>query len=148
MNLSQNQLFEEFIQYAFNEMNTIGWRDRMNELRGFETGHLYYYRHAPIGGTNNQGLERLQMTIPELAEENGNFEETIMNIFKWDLFEHHWFKGWFKHYYNEIYITMSDEDQHKLGDGRSEIHYDFEEFIYNLSFEKMMEIIYSDNSLK
>ena len=43
---------------------------------------------------------------------------------------------------------MSDEDQHKLGDGRSEIHYDFEEFIYNLSFEKMMEIIYSDNSLK
>jgi len=147
MNLLQNQLFEEFIQYAYNEMNISGWRDRMNELRGFETGHLYYYRQAP-NGTNNQGLERLQMTIPELAEENGNFEETIMNIFKWDLFEHHWFKGWFKHYHNEIYITMSDEDQHKLGDGRSEIQCDFEEFIDDLSFEKMMEIIHSDNSLK
>ena len=147
MNLLQNQLFEEFIQYAYNEMNISGWKDRMNELRGFETGHLYYYRDAPIG-INNQLLERLQMTIPELVEENGNFVETIMNIFKWDLFEQHWFKGWFKHYHNEIYITMSDEDQHKLGDGRSEIQCDFEEFIDDLSFEKMMEIIHSDNSLK
>jgi len=120
----------------------------MNDLRGFETGYLYNYRHTPIGIKSQELDYRLRMTIPELVEENGNFEEIIMNIFKWDLFEHHWFKGWVKHYYNEIYITMSDEDQHKLGDGRSEILYDFEEFICDLSFEKMMEIIHSDNSLK
>jgi hypothetical protein len=120
----------------------------MNDLRGFETGYLYNYRHTPIGIKSQELDYRLRMTIPELVEENGNFEEIIMNIFKWDLFEHDWLKAWFIHYHNDIYITMTNEDQSKLGDGRSELHCDFEEFINHLTFEKMMEIIHSDISLK
>jgi hypothetical protein len=148
MELPQKQLFEEFIQYAYNEMNLSGWRDRMNEQRGFDSNYFNDYRHAPIG-IKSQGLDyRSRMTIPELVEENGNFEETMMHIFKNDLYEHHWFKAWFKHQYHEIYHSMSDAERYDLGDGRSEIGWDLNGFIQGLTFEKMMEIIESDISLK
>jgi hypothetical protein len=147
MNISQ-QYFEEFIQFAFNEINTPGWRDRLNELRGFNNRDFNDYRHAPIG-IKCQGLDyRSQMTIPELVEENGNFEETIMTIFRWDLLEEQWFKSWFQHYYNEIYITMNETEKWELVDGRSEFTWNFQEFLEGLNFEKMMEIIDSQYSLK
>jgi len=148
MELPQKQLFEEFIQYAFNEMNIPGWRDRMNELRGFESGYFNDYRHAPIGKKTQHLDYRARMTIPELVEENGHFEETMMNIFKNDLYEYHWFKAWFEYHYNEIYISMSDSEQYDLGNGHSEIGWDLNEFIKGLTFEKMMEIIDSQISLK
>jgi len=152
MNIPQQELFEEFVQFAYNEMILLGWRERLNELRNCDSGYFNIYRHEPNCYKSQACIiyrkKRMEMTIPECVEENGDFEKTMMNIFRNDLDEHHWFKSWFQKYHTELYNSLSYAEKYNLGDGRSEFGCEFNDFIEGLTFEKMMEIINSDISLK
>ena len=153
MEFINNPLIEEFIQFAFREINLSGWRDKLNALRGGERFCWNHYRALPLGQdvTNINivtDLKRTQMTISELVEENNHFEETMMKIFMNDLYEEEWFSSWIQHYHPEIYSLLSDKEKYQLNDKRSEFSFDYENYLYDLTFDRLMEIIHSVISLK
>ena len=114
-NMSQSQnLFEEFIQFAYKEMNVPKWRERMNDLCGGIVEEL-------------DKNDRRNMTIPELLDYDDDFEMIMTIIFKENALEHYWFKSWIEanNPENEFSWELRDE---------------FCSFLYGLSFQEMIEL--------
>ena len=118
MTTISKQIFKEFIQFAYNEVQRPDWRDRMDILCGENiTGLCEHSR-------------RFKKTLHEIAEEEEEDDhELVMTIiFKELALDEFWFKSWFAHIYPDQEWTWD------LRDG-------FRWFLLSLSYQELMEIV-------
>jgi len=126
------QLFEEFIQFAFNEFYISGWRDRMNELRGGEYNYIIY-------GMADSKIMYMLTTIPELLNAGHDYKEIIM-AYKANLTAYLWFQSW-------IFQRCPNTFFWKKG-FTLQIESDFINFVKQLSVDDLINIINSEFMLK
>ena len=137
------QLFDEFIQFAYNELQTEGWRGRMNELCEYDEEFEMDPRERESPWFEAD-MKRINMTIPELVESMGSFEDTIMLLFTKDLLEHNWFHCWLKQQFPNMSFIIYDTTEWTEWIMKNDLN----EYVHSLSFEKIMEIIDSQPCLK
>jgi hypothetical protein len=125
-------LFEEFIQFAFNEFYISGWRDRMNQLREGEYNYI-------IIGMDDSKIKYMLSTIPELLNEGLDYKEVIMS-FAQNLTAFLWFNSWLNQRYPNIFFWKKGFCWNKDDD--------FKKFVNMLSFEELNRIIDSEIMLK
>lgn len=115
-------IFINFIQFVHEELQTHGWRNRMDILLGERVTDMNGYR------TNK--------TFQEIVkEEDGDIEWVMIIIFKEIALEEYWFKCWFEQLYPEREWTWDLRDL-------------FRSFLYSLSFESLMEIVENEFCMK
>jgi hypothetical protein len=116
------QIFMDFIQFVHDELQTHGWRNRMELLLGEQITDMSGYR--------------MNKTFTEMVEEeNGDIEWVMIIIFKEIALEEYWFKSWFEKIYPEKEWSWDLRD-------------DFRSFLYSLSFNSLMEIVENDFCMK
>ena len=114
------QIFKEFIRFAYFEVQTPGWKDRMNFLCRENVRILCCDGRRSFN------------TLREVDEE----EEVVMAIiFKDTALDDFWFKSWFELNYPEQEWSWDMRDK-------------FSWFMFALSYEELMEIIGLDFCLK
>jgi hypothetical protein len=120
--IDSKQIFKEFIQFAYNELQRPDWRDRMDILC-----------EEHITGLCCDQSRRFNKTLHEIAEdqEENDYELVMTIIFKELALEQFWFKCWFAHTYAEEEWTWDLRD-------------DFRWFLLSLSYQDLMEIVEMD----
>jgi hypothetical protein len=114
------QIFKEFIQFAYFELQTPGWKERMDFLCRENVRLLCCDGRKSFN------------TIHEVDEEE---EVVISIIFKDTALDDFWFKSWFVLNYPEQEWTWDLRDK-------------FSWFMFALTYEELMEIIGLDFCLK
>lgn len=126
------QLFEEFIQFAFNEFYISRWRERMNELRCGEYNYIIY-------GIDDSKIIYMLTTIPELLNAGHDYKQIIM-AYKSNLTSYLWFQSWIsKRFPNTVFFKKGF---------KWEIETDFKNFVKQLSVDDLIEIINSEIMIK
>ena len=107
------QIFKEFIRFAYTELQTPGWKERMDFLCRENLSILCSEKRRSFN------------TLHEIDEE----EEVVMVIiFKDAALEDFWFKSWIEHNYPDHEWSWDLRDK-------------FSWFLFVLSYEELMNII-------
>jgi hypothetical protein len=114
--IDSKQIFNEFIQFAYNEVREDGWRDRMDILCGENVSILCEQSHR-------------SKTLQEIAEdkEEWNYELMLTITFKELALEEYWFKSWFEQTYPEQEWSWDLRDE-------------FRWYLLGVSYEELLEI--------
>jgi hypothetical protein len=116
--IESKQIFNEFIQFAYAEVQSPGWRDRMDVLCS-ENIVL-----------SCQQSRRYVKTLHEIAEEEEEYDYGFVMtiIFKELALEEYWFKSWVEHTYPEQEWSWDLRDK-------------FRWYMLGLSYEVLMDIV-------
>jgi hypothetical protein len=116
--IESKQLFNEFIQFVYTEVQSPGWRDRMDDLCS-ENIVL-----------SCQQSRRHFKTLHEIAEEEeeDDYGLVMTIIFKELALEEYWFKSWVEHTYPEQEWSWDLRDK-------------FRWYMLGLSYEVLMDIV-------
>jgi len=116
--IESKQIFNEFIQFVYAEVQSPGWRDRMDVLCS-ENIVL-----------SCQQSRRYVKTLHEIAEEEEEYDYGLVMtiIFKELALEEYWFKSWFDHAYPEQEWSWDLRDK-------------FRWYMLGLSYEVLMDIV-------
>jgi hypothetical protein len=116
--IESKEIFNEFIQFAYAEVQSPGWRDRMDVLCS-ENIVL-----------SCQQSRRYVKTLHEIAEEEEEYDYGFVMtiIFKELALEEYWFKSWVEHTYPEQEWSWDLRDK-------------FRWYMLGLSYEVLMDIV-------
>jgi len=119
-------IFGEFIRYAYGEVHTPNWGERVRNL----CGDLINYQVTPMNE------ELMNKTFQEVMEDhNGDFELVLNIIFTEMMSTYPWFVVWFWENFPEREWDWSMRNE-------------FTTFLYSLGYEDLIEIIDTDLCLK
>ena len=122
--MTTTQIFKEFIQFAYAELQTPGWTERNGSISNIYGGFNTLY----------------EFQVHESDEERK--EEVIINVvFRGMIFDGYWFMDWFYHTYPERIWMMGPNI---VNGCEMHLHDEFGLFVRDLSYEELMDIIEID----
>jgi len=125
MQIVKEQIFKEFIRFAYAELQTPGWRERMESLCGGLPTHGYY----------TLGFNTLSECEVHESDKERREEVVMTIIFKGMMDDGNWFTCWFHHTYSErLWMWVDPNNGLDLRD-------EFCLFLRDLSYEDLMDII-------